>query len=126
YNVPRIAFINKLDRAGADPARVTHQLKEKLRHNTITIKLPIGAEGDFEGIIDLIKQKAFYFDGDTGEDIREEEIPADRLEEVKAARHHMIPSICAHDDAIADKFLAEQKPSEDVIHAPLRRVTTAT
>src|SRR5215831_5063476 len=55
YNVPRLAFINKLDRAGSDPARVTGQLKEKLRHNTITLQLPIGAEADFEGIIDLIK-----------------------------------------------------------------------
>src|SRR4029078_1245761 len=98
YNVPRLAFINKLDRAGANPARVTHQLKEKLRHNTITIQLPIGAEADFEGIIDLIKLKAFYFDGDNGEDIREEEIPADRLEEVKTARHDMIASIADTDD----------------------------
>jgi elongation factor G len=123
YNVPRLAFINKLDRAGADPARVTHQLKEKLRHNTITIQLPIGAEADFEGIIDLIKQKAYYFDGDNGEDIREEEIPADRLAEVKTARHDMIASIADHDDAIADKFLAEQEPSIEEIHAAIRRVT---
>src|SRR3954447_15665665 len=125
YNVPRIAFINKLDRAGADPARVTHQLKEKLRHNTITIQLPIGEEADFEGIIDLIKQKAFYFDGDNGEDIREEEIPADRLDEVKTARHDMIASIADHDDAIADKFLAEQEPTIEEIHAAIRRVTIA-
>jgi elongation factor G len=125
YNVPRLAFINKLDRAGADPARVTHQLKEKLRHNTITIQLPIGAEADFEGIIDLIKLKAFYFDGDNGEDIREEEIPADRLEEVKIARHDMIASIADHDDAIADKFLQEQDPTEAELHAAIRRVTIA-
>jgi len=125
YNVPRLAFINKLDRAGADPARVTHQLKEKLRHNTITLQLPIGAEADFEGIIDLIKQKAYYFDGDNGEDVREEEIPADRLEEVKTARHDMIASIADHDDAIADKFLAEQEPSIEELHAGIRRVTIA-
>ena len=125
YNVPRLAFINKLDRAGADPARVTHQLKEKLRHNTITIQLPIGEEANFEGIIDLIKQKAYYFDGDNGEDIREEEIPADRLEEVKTARHDMIASIADHDDAIADKFLAEQDPSIEELHAAIRRVTIA-
>ncbi len=83
YNVPRLAFINKLDRAGADPARVTGQLKDKLRHNTITMQLPIGAEADFEGIIDLIKMKAYHFDGDNGDDVREEEIPADRVEESK-------------------------------------------
>jgi len=125
YNVPRLAFINKLDRAGADPARVTHQLKDKLRHNTITLQLPIGAEADFVGIIDLIKQKAYYFDGDNGEDVREEEIPADRLEEVKTARHDMIASIADHDDAIADKFLAEQEPSIEELHAGIRRVTIA-
>ncbi len=125
YNVPRLAFINKLDRAGADPARVTNQLKEKLRHNTITMQLPIGAEADFDGIIDLIKMKAFYFDGDNGEDIREEEIPADRLEEAKSARHDMIASIADHDDVIADKFLAEETPSEDELRAAIRRVTIA-
>ncbi len=125
YNVPRLAFINKLDRAGADPARVTHQLKEKLRHNTITMQLPIGAEADFNGIIDLIKQKAYYFDGDNGEDIREEDIPADRLAEVKTARHDMIASIADHDDAIADKFLNEQEPSIEELHAAIRRVTIA-
>jgi elongation factor G len=125
YNVPRLAFINKLDRAGADPARVTHQLKEKLRHNTITTQLPIGAEADFDGIIDLIRMKAFYFDGDNGEDIREEEIPADRLEEAKTARHDMIASIADHDDQIADKFLAEQDPSVEEVRAAIRRVTIA-
>ncbi len=125
YNVPRLAFINKLDRAGADPARVTAQLKDKLRHNTITTQLPIGAEGDFEAIIDLVQMKAFYFDGDDGEDIREEEIPADRLEEAKTARHDMIASIADHDDAIADKFLAEQDPSVEEIRAAIRRVTIA-
>jgi len=123
YNVPRLAFINKLDRAGADPARVTHQLKDKLRHNTITMQLPIGAESNFEGIIDLIKMKAYYFDGDNGEDIREEEIPADRVQEAKTARHDMVASIADHDEAIADKYLAEQDPSVDEIHAAIRRVT---
>ena len=125
YNVPRVAFINKLDRAGADPARVTQQLKEKLRHNTITTQLPIGAEADFEGIIDLIRMKAFYFDGDNGEDIREEDIPADRVEDAKTARHDMIASIADHDEAMADKFLAEEDPSIDEIHAAIRRVTIA-
>src|SRR6476620_7680843 len=125
YNVPRLAFINKLDRAGADPARATHQLKEKLRHNTITMQLPIGSEANFAGTIDLIKQKAYSFDGDNGEEVREEEIPADRLEEVKTARHDMIASIADHDDAIADKFLAEQEPSVEEIHAAIRRVTIA-
>ena len=125
YNVPRLAFINKLDRAGANPARVTAQLKEKLRHNTITTQLPIGEEANFEGIIDLIRMKSFFFDGDDGEDIREEEIPADRLEEAKTARHDMIAAIADHDDIMADKFLAEQDPSVEELRAAIRRVTIA-
>jgi len=125
YNVPRLAFINKLDRAGSDPARVTSQLKEKLRHNTITLQLPIGAEADFEGVIDLVKMKAYYFDGDNGEFVREEEIPADRVEEAKTARHDMIASVADHDDAIADKFLGEQEVGIEELRAAIRRVTIA-
>jgi elongation factor G len=123
YNVPRLAFINKLDRAGADPARVTGQLKDKLRHNTITMQLPIGEEANFEGIIDLVTMKAVYFDGDNGEDIREEPIPADRMEEAKAARHALIAAVADHDDELAELFLAETDPTEDQIHAAVRRVT---
>ena len=123
YNVPRIAFINKLDRAGADPARVTNQLREKLRHNTITMQLPIGAESNFEGIIDLIRMKAMFFDGDNGEDIREEEIPADRLEEAKTARHDMIANVADHDDELAELFLAEQEPTIEQLRAAIRRAT---
>jgi elongation factor G len=125
YNVPRLAFINKLDRAGADPARVTGQLKDKLRHNTITMQLPIGAEADFEGIIDLVKMKSYHFDGDNGDDVREEEIPADRVEEAKTARHAMIASIADHDDAIADKFLSEQEVGIEELQKAIRRVTIA-
>jgi len=123
YNVPRLAFINKLDRAGADPARVTNQLREKLRHNTITIQLPIGAEGDFAGVIDLIEQRAIFFDGDNGEDLRYEAIPADRLDEVKTARHDMIAAIADHDDEMAELFLAEQEPTVEQINAAIRRAT---
>ncbi len=123
YNVPRIAFINKLDRAGADPARVTGQLREKLRHNTITLQLPIGAEADFEGIIDLVKMRANYFDGDNGEDVREEEIPADLLEKAKAARHDLIAAVADHDDEMAEIFLAEQEPTIEQIRAAIRRAT---
>ncbi|HEX2658448.1 MAG TPA: elongation factor G, partial [Polyangia bacterium] len=125
YNVPRLAFINKLDRAGADPARVTGQLKDKLRHNTLTLQLPIGAEANFEGIIDLIKMKALFFDGDNGEDIREEEIPADRAEEAKTARHNLIAALADHDDEMAELFLSEQEPTTAQIHAAIRRATIA-
>ena len=123
YNVPRIAFINKLDRAGADPARVTNQLREKLRHNTITLQLPIGEEANFEGIIDLVRMKAMFFDGDNGEDIREEEVPANRLEEARTARHDMIAAVADHDDELAELFLSEQEPTIEQLRAAIRRAT---
>jgi elongation factor G len=123
YNVPRIAFINKLDRAGSDPKRVTGQLKDKLRHNTITLQLPIGEEANFEGIIDLVRQKAMYFDGDNGEDVREEEIPADRIDEARTARHDMIAAVADHDDELAELFLSEQEPTIEQLRGAIRRAT---
>ncbi|MFM8437362.1 MAG: GTP-binding protein, partial [Candidatus Kapaibacterium sp.] len=83
YNVPRLAFINKADRAGANPYRVVEQLREKLNHNPVMLNIPIGLEDKFAGVIDLLKMKAVYFDGDNGENIREEEIPADMLAQAK-------------------------------------------
>src|SRR4051812_3059425 len=76
YSVPRLAFINKMDRPGGNYHRVSQMLKEKLHHTPINLQMPIGAEDKFEGMVDLVKMKAYYFDGDFGETVREEEIPA--------------------------------------------------
>src|SRR3569832_79799 len=76
YKVPRICFINKMDRAGANPFRGVKMLREKLAHNAHLITYPIGAEDQFKGVVDLVTMKAFYFDGDNGEHIREEAIPS--------------------------------------------------
>jgi elongation factor G len=123
YKVPRLAFINKLDRAGANPERVTAQLKEKLALRPLVIQLPIGAEDRFEGVVDLIKMKAIYFDGDNGEDLRETDIPAEMVDESNAARARMIEVLADADDIIAEKFLAETAiTSEDLIPA-IRRAT---
>ncbi|HRT67281.1 MAG TPA: GTP-binding protein, partial [Bacteroidota bacterium] len=75
YNVPRIAFINKVDRAGANPDRVINQLEEKLNHKPVMITMPIGLEDNFKGVVDLIKMKAIYYEGDNGENVIEQEIP---------------------------------------------------
>jgi len=125
YNVPRMAFVNKLDRAGASGKRVADQLKDKLHHHTVITQIQIGYEDQFEGVVDLITMKAFYFDGDNGEFIREEEIPADQLDEAKTARREMIEAIAEVDSAMEEKFLMEQEPTTEEIRAALRRATIA-
>ena len=125
YNVPRLAFVNKLDRAGASGKRVADQLKDKLRHHTVVTQMQIGFEDRFEGIIDLITMKAFYFDGDNGEEIREEEIPAALVDEAKQARKEMITALAEVDSAMEEKFLMEEEPTVEEINAGLRRACLA-
>ncbi|MCS6807552.1 MAG: elongation factor G [Bacteroidota bacterium] len=127
YNVPRLAFINKMDRAGANPDRVVNQLREKLHHNAVMVTMPIGREADFEGVIDLVRMKAAYFDGNSGEKVRYEDIPAHLLAEAKERRHKMIEAISDFDDGIMEKFLNEQEDAitEDEIHAAIRKGTLA-
>ena len=121
YNVPRVAFINKLDRAGANPFRVTGALREKLRHNAVMMQIPIGAEDKFEGIIDLVTMKAVYFRGDHGEKIEEQEIPADYLEQSKKYRAEMIVKAADFDDVVGEKYLMEEEPTADEIKAAIRK-----
>ena len=105
YNVPRLAFVNKLDRAGANPYRVAEQLSNKLRFNCAMVTLPIGLEDQFKGIICLPEMKAWYFDGDNGENIRVEDIPADMKEEAKKYRDMLIEKAADFDDDMAEKYL---------------------
>src|SRR5690606_32491982 len=98
YRVPCLAFINKLDRQGANAYRVTSQLREKLGHNAVMMQIPIGAEANLEGIIDLIEMKAWYFDGEKGEKVRSAEIPADHLEKAQEYRGIMLDKICMFSD----------------------------
>ncbi len=123
YHVPRIAFINKMDRAGADPVRVTQQLREKLGHNAHLIAMPIGAEDKFQGIIDLVEMKANYFDGDNGEKIRIEEIPADLLDEAKERRHDLIAAMGDFDDEVTTLFLEDKEVSPDLLKRAIRTAT---
>ncbi|WNG24900.1 elongation factor G [Cystobacter fuscus] len=125
YKVPRIAFVNKMDRAGANYQRVAAQLKEKLNHHPVRLQLPIGAEDRFQGLVDLIQMKAFYFDGESGENIREEEIPAELLEQAKADRQEMIEKVAEVDDALGELFLSDSAISNEQIAAAVRRATIA-
>ena len=114
YNVPRIAFINKLDRSGADPFKVTGQLRDKLGHNAVMTQIPIGLENDLEGIIDLVTLKAFYFDGDNGENVREEEIPENLQAQADEYREIMLDAVSMFSDELMEAMLEEQVEVEQI------------
>jgi elongation factor G len=125
YKVPRIAFVNKMDRAGANYARVAGQLKEKLSHHPVMLQIPIGAEDRFQGIVDPIVGKAYYFDGENGENVREEEIPAELVEQAKQARHDIIEGVANVDDHLAELFIGDKPVSNEELKAAIRRATLA-
>lgn len=121
YKVPRLAFINKLDRSGANPFRVTEALKEKLKHNAVMMQLPVGLEDKLEGLVDLVKMKAFIFSGPNGETITEKEIPAEMMEDAKKYRQILIGKAADFDDEVAEKFLMEEEPTEEEIKRGIRK-----
>jgi len=121
YKVPRLAFINKLDRAGANPFRVVEALRDKLRHNAVLMQIPIGLEDKHDGVIDLLEMKAYTFSGAHGETITEKEIPEDMMEQAKKYRHELIGKAADHDDGVAEKFLMEEEPSKEEIRAAIRK-----
>ena len=106
YKVPRIAFVNKMDRAGADFLRVVGQIKDRLGATPVPIQLPIGAEDDFKGIIDLMRMKALYWDGDDmGTSYREEDIPSDLLDQSNEYREAMLESVAEASEELMEKYL---------------------
>jgi len=123
YKVPSIAFINKCDRSGADPDRVVRQLKEKLGHNAIAMQLPIGLEAEFEGLVDLVDMKAYYFDGANGETIREEAIPESMLAAAQAQREALIDAASMFSDELTEAVLEESPIDSDMILAAVRAGT---
>ncbi len=125
YQVPRLAFINKMDRSGSNPANVIRQLESKLGLTTIPLQQPIGAESNFQGVIDLINRQAVYFDGDNGEKVRREPIPAERAEAAERARQGMLEALSMVSDEIMELLLEEQEVPLDLIHKTIREGTIA-
>lgn len=125
YNVPRMAYINKMDITGADFDRVLHMLHDRLNAHAVPIQLPIGVESSFRGIVDLIRMKAEVYYDDDGNDVREEEIPSDLLEKAHAARNALLEVVAEQDEVLMEKFFAGEEPTEDEIHKALREATIA-
>lgn len=125
YRVPRIAFINKCDRVGANPYHVVDQLREKLKLNAVMMDLPIGLEDRLEGVVDLLRMKAIYFDGPNGQILREEEVPAGMLEECLERRAMLIEAASDFDDDLMEKVLDGEDPDIELIEKAVRKGTLA-
>jgi elongation factor G len=125
YSVPRIAFINKMDRTGANFYRVQEQMTDRLRANAIPLQLPIGSEIDFKGIIDLVAMKAFMYNNDQGTDIEETAIPADMQELVTKYRLKLVEAVADTDDVLMEKYLEGEELTMAEIQGGLRKGTIA-
>ncbi|MCL2689710.1 MAG: elongation factor G [Chitinispirillia bacterium] len=123
YNVPRLAFVNKCDRSGANPYRVCQQLRDKLGHNSVLMQIPIGLEDKLEGVVDLVTMKAIYFDGKNGEIIREEEIPAELLDEAQNKREVMLDAVSKYSDELLECIIEEKPVTVEQIRAAIRKGT---
>jgi elongation factor G len=120
YSVPRMAFLNKMDRMGANPHKGVAALREKLYHNAILMQLPIGAEENFNGVVDLITREAYYFDGENGEKVRKEAIPADMIDDVEAYREKLLDAASNFDDSMVEKILEGGDITEAEIHNAIK------
>ena len=123
YSVPRLAFINKCDRQGANPDRVVDQLREKLSHNPAFVTYPIGLEDKLNGVIDLVTMEAVYFEGEGGSEVRRDAIPADMAGKAKELRDRLIEVAADYDDDLMEVFLSGGEPSREQLVAAIRKGT---
>ena len=121
YSVPRLAFVNKCDRTGANPFKVKDQLIEKLNHNAILMQLPIGLEDKHEGIIDLVTMKAYYFEGEDGMDIIEKDIPTEYTKQAEEYREKMIDAVSMYSDDLAEAYLEGKEMPPAMIYDAVRK-----
>ncbi len=122
YNVPRLAFVNKCDRQGADPIRVMNQIREKLNQNAVMLQIPIGLEENHEGVVDLITMRAHRFTGDNGEIISDEDIPAELVDMANEYREHLLDAASMFDDDLMEAMM-EETVTEELIIAAVRKAT---
>jgi len=125
YEVPRIIFVNKMDRTGANYYRVVDQIKDRLQGNAVPIQLPIGAEENLTGIVDLVSEKAYIYKDDLGKEIEETDIPEDMKEISASYREKLVEAVSEHDDELMMKYLEGEAVSVDEIKAALRKATIA-
>jgi len=123
YRVPRIAFVNKMDRTGANFFKVYDQLRDRLRTNAVAIQIPIGSESDFHGIVDLVQMRARIYTNDLGTDMQDTEIPEEVQELAQEYRVKLIEAVAETDEALLEKYLAEEELTEDEIRSALRKGT---
>ncbi|KAI8085500.1 translation elongation factor G [Thamnidium elegans] len=123
YNVPRLSFINKMDRAGANPFRIIDQLRQKLKLTAAAVQIPIGNEDQFNGVVDLITMKAIYNEGETGQELVERDIPAELMPLATEKRIELIEQLADVDDEIADIYLMEETPTVEQMVSAIRRAT---
>jgi elongation factor G len=125
YHVPRIAFVNKCDRTGANPFKVRLQLREKLGLNAALVQIPIGLEDKLEGVVDLVSMKAVYFDGDQGENVRHAEIPAHLKADADKHREELLDAASLFSDELAELFLNGDAVPDELLHQAIRKGTLA-
>jgi len=123
YKVPRICFINKMDRMGADFYKSFRSIIDRLNKNAVAIQLPIGAEENFEGVINLVNKKAYYFEGEHGENVIEKDIPEEMKEKVEEWRNEMVEKIVENDDELMEKYLASEEISREELEEGIRKAT---
>ena len=123
YAVPRICFVNKMDRIGADFGRTVDMIRDRLDATPAVIQLPIGVESGFSGIVDILAQEALIWDDDMGEKWRTEPIPSDMLEQAEEARHQLVDVLSSHDDTIMEKYVGEVEITEGDLRRALRTAT---
>ena len=127
YHVPRVVFVNKCDRSGANPLRVAVMLKEKLNHKPCVMQIPIGLESNLKGVVDLLEMKAYYFEGDNGDDMIEKEIPAELVDQANEYREKLIDCCADYSDEIMEKAMEGQYGVDEIdknlIKATIRKAT---